>query len=115
VPTALSKFTDAYRRAFHEELGTPLLAAVAEELRWFCRDGDSSVTTDQARLRRARRAFGSPRFRALRQAWLLDGDRAIEVAMSTALADAIARGQRQLECHELPRQYLHLSPLVGSA
>ena len=61
------------------------VAPVAEELRWFCRHGDTSTAADQKRLQRARRAFGSPRFRALRRAWLLDGDRAIDVAMSLAV------------------------------
>ena len=45
----------------------------------------------------------------------MDGDRVVDVAMSTSLSDAIARDEGRLECHELPRQYLHLSPLVGSA
>lgn len=115
IPSPLRVFTDAYSRAFQDELGRPLAAPVAEEFRWFCRLNGRAAATDQTRAQRARRAFGSPRFRALQRAWLLDGDRVIELAMSTALADAIARGQGRLECHELSRQYLHLSPLVGSS
>jgi hypothetical protein len=72
-------------------------------------------TVDGNRLRRARRAFGAPRFRAIRKAWLQDGDRVVDVAMSTSLADAIARESGRFERHELSRQYFHLSSMVGSA
>lgn len=115
VPSGLEKCADDYRRAFREELASPLHAQVAEELRWFCRHGNTCGPTERARLQRARRAFRSPRFRALRRAWLLDGDRAVDVASSTSLADAIARGDGRLECHGVSRQYLHLSALVGTA
>jgi hypothetical protein len=115
VPTGFEKFADDYRRAFREELATPLHAQVAEELRWFCRQRPTPGPPDRARLLRARRAFRSPRFLALRKAWVLDGDRVIDVAMSATLADAIARGDGRLECHEVSRQYLHLSALVGTA
>jgi hypothetical protein len=115
VPTGLEECTDNYRRAFREELAGPLQAQVAEELRWFCHHGNACAPADRARLLRARRAFRSPRFLALRKAWLTDGDRAIDVAMSASLADAITRGDGRLECHEVSRQYLHLSALVGTA
>lgn len=115
VPTGLEKSADDYRRAFRDELATPLHAQVAEELRWFCHHRNTSAPADRPRLLRARRAFRSPRFLALRKAWLLDGDRVIDVAMSASLADSIARGDGRLECHEVSRQYLHLSALVGTA
>ncbi len=40
---------------------------------------------------------------------------ALAFALTTWLADAISRDEGRLECHELSRQYFHLSPLVGSA
>lgn len=116
VPTGIDgDVVEAYRQAFREELGTPLHPQVASELRWFYRAADVTTSVERARLRRARRAFGAPQFRALRRAWLLDGDRIVDVAMSTSLAEAISRDEGRLECHELSRQYFHLSPLVGSA
>ena len=115
VPLGLEECIADYRRAFKEELASPLHAQVADELRWFCQHGKSLGAVERARLLRARRAFRSPRFLALRKAWALDGDRAIDVAMSTSLADAIARGDGSLECHEVSRQYVHLSALVGTA
>lgn len=115
VPVGLEECVEDYRRAFREELATPLHAQVADELRWFCHHGKTSAPAERTRLLRARRAFRSPRFLALRRAWALDGDRAIDVATSNSLADAVARGDGRLECHEVSRQYLHLSALVGTA
>lgn len=115
IPKVFAAFKEAHTRAFWEELGRPLPAVVGEEFRWFCRNADAAAGADQTRMQRARRAFGSPRFRALRRAWLLDGDRVIDAAMSTAVTDAIERSDGRLECYELPRQYVQLSPLVGSS
>jgi hypothetical protein len=106
---------DAYEAVFREELATPLHPVVANELRWFYRSADVTETVDRVRLRRARRAFGAPRFHAIRKAWLQDGDRVVDLAMSTALADAIARESGRFERYELPRQYFHLASMVGSA
>ena len=116
VPTGVeAEVVDAYESAFREELATPLHPTVANELRWFYQSADVTSMVDGARLRRARRAFGAPRFRAIRRAWLQDGDRVVDVAMSTSLADAIARQTGRIERHELSRQYFHLSSMVGSS
>ena len=116
VPTGVeSEVVNAYESVFREELATPLHPTVANELRWFYQSADITGTVDRTRLRRARRAFGAPRFRAIRKAWLQDGDRVVDVAMSTGLADAIARESGRFERHELSRQYFHLSSMVGSA
>ena len=83
------------------------------------RHGDVNGTLASAgedkRMRRARRIFGTPRFRALRRALELDGDRAVDVAMSRSLADAIERREGRFERHEMRRQYFRLSHLVGTA
>ena len=42
-------------------------------------------------------------------------DRALDALSSGVLADAITRGSGRLEATVLTRQYLHLSPLVGTA
>ena len=107
---------DVYENAFRQELTVPLDLVTANELRWFCQA--SAIRADvveETRVRRARRIFGTPRFRALRRALELDGERAVDVAMSRSLADAIAREEGRFERHEMRRQYLHLSHLVGSA
>lgn len=115
VPPKKEHRVPEYRRAFDEELTKPLQPQIAEEFRWYCRQRDAPSAELHERFKRARRAFSSPRFRVLRRAWSQDGDRVIDTAMSSAIADAIARGQGRFECHELARQYLHLSPLVGTA
>ena len=107
---------DLYERAFRQELGAPLDPVTANELRWFWEASTlASGVTDEKRLRRGRRIFGTPRFRALRRALEVDGERAVDVAMSRSLADAIERQEGRFERHELRRQYFRLSHLVGTA
>lgn len=60
-------------------------------------------------------ALDSRRLRALYQQWLIDPERAIEQAESRALAIALERGAGRIECVDLTRQYLHLSPWSTSA
>ena len=82
--------SDAYEAVFREELATPLHPTVANELRWFYRSADvtgASTRPPEAGAPRLRRAA----FRAMRRAWLMDGDRVVDVAMSASLPDAIAR------------------------
>jgi len=112
----VQRLADAYEHAFRQELAAPLDAVTANELRWFWETtAVAGTTVEEQRMRRARRIFGTPRFRALRRALELDGHRAVDVAASRSLADAIDRADGRLERHELRRQYLHLSHLVGSA
>jgi hypothetical protein len=61
------------------------------------------------------RAFSGSRFQALYRQWLVDPERTLWMADSHILADAIERGLGRVECVELRRQYLHLSPLVDVA
>lgn len=105
-----------YEHAFWQELGSPLDPVTANELRWFWEASTmASGISDEKRLRRGRRIFGTPRFRALRRALEIDGKRAVDVAMSRSLADAIERTEGRFERHELRRQYFRLSHLVGTA
>lgn len=115
VPRHLAEATATYERAFHEEFGSALRPAVVDELKWYFERRQAGNGRDPARMLRAQRAFGAPRFRALFRAWRQRGDRAVNVAMSPLIADAIARGTGQLECHVVTRQYVHCAPLVGVA
>ena len=60
-------------------------------------------------------AFRTPRYRALYRQWLEDPKNTLWMAGSPIVADAIDRGHGEVECVELSRQYLHLSPLVDVA
>jgi hypothetical protein len=115
VPGHLTEATATYERAFHEELATALRPAAVDELTWYFAQREAGTGPDSARMLRAQRAFGAPRFRALFRAWRRRGDRALTIAMSPLIADAIARGTGQLECHVVTRQYFHCAPLVGVA
>ena len=68
------RLAEVYEDAFHQEFGTPLDPVTANELRWFW-DAQTMASgpLDERRMRRARRIFGTPRFRALRRALELDG------------------------------------------
>ncbi len=120
-PLTIAKAADAYVGAGHQELASPLRPSIVEELRWFFErqrtwsESVSEPASDAARYQQARLAFNAPRFRALYRAWLREGSRALDATVSPVLADAIHRGTGRIECHVLPRAYLHLSPLVSTA
>jgi hypothetical protein len=115
VPQHLSEAATTYERAFREEFGSALRPALIDELKWYFEHRQTGNEGDPARMRRAQRAFSAPRFRALFRAWREHGERALNLAMSPLIADAIARGTGQLECHVVTRQYFHCAPLVGLA
>jgi hypothetical protein len=122
VPAHLAESTEAYVAAARQELAAPLRASVVDELRWYFAErqrlaaaADSSRSTDPARYQRVRRAFGAPRYRVLYRTWTRVGDRAVNGLQSRVLADALERRSGRIEWQSLPRPYLHLSPLVGTA
>lgn len=122
VPRHLAYVQSAYVAAFHQELASPLRLSVIEELQWFFGERRrmagviaAADSREPDRFARISRAFGHPRYRRLYRAWEADGDRALDGLSSGALADAIARGSGRIEASMLARQYLHLSPLVGTA
>ena len=99
---------DHYETAFRHELGSPLDPVTANELRWFWEAQHARSGERREAMRRARRIFGTPRFRALYRALELDGERAVDAAISRSLADAIERREGRLERHEMRRQYFRL-------
>ena len=122
VPSHLSESTEAFLAAARQELAAPLRASVVEELRWYFNErqrmtvaDDSARSADPARYQRVRRAFGAPRYRVLYRTWTRVGDRAVNGLQSRVLADALERRTGRIEHQSLPRPYLHLSPLVGTA
>ena len=115
VPVHMTHATPLYQSAFHEHLSTPLRHAVMDELKWYFRARRSQSSDDQQRFDEAAEAFGAPRFLMLYREWLDRGESVLEGTVSTALPDAIARGNGRLECHVSPHKYLHLASLVGTA
>lgn len=114
-PKPLVKARHAYLRAIREHLAMTLdgraeMMDSAFRERLQC---TNSSLSDQHR--RHSQAFDGPRFNALYQQWLVDPENTIRMADSRALGIALDRGDGRIECVDLARQYLHLSPLVDVA
>jgi hypothetical protein len=119
VPRKLVKARLAYLHAAREQLATPLHPSVVETLEWLFperkRLAEPGAAPSDTRYLKASSAFRTPRYRALYQQWLDDPRNTLWMAGSTIVADAIDRELGRVECVELSRQYLHLSPLVDVA
>jgi hypothetical protein len=116
IPHHLANATNRYRDAFREQVGTPLRPTQLQELRWFFETRQSgSSKREGERFERAKRAFGTPRFRVLYRAWTEQGDRVLDAVVSPTLATAIARQTGKFEARTLAHRYLHLDPLAGTA
>jgi hypothetical protein len=110
----LSTFANAVR----EELTGRFSPHTMSEFKWYCQE--RRQTSDlrarcqsDARFSRAHRAFSTARFQMLYQRWLTDGDAVFELASSSAIEQALARGTARIESHVLLCSYDHLSPLVS--
>jgi hypothetical protein len=119
LPRKLVKAKLAYLHAAREQLATPLHPSVVETLEWLFperkRLAEPAAGPADARYLNASSAFRTPRYRALYQQWLDDPRNTLWMAGSTIVVDAIDRELGRVECVELSRQYLHLSPLVDVA
>ncbi len=119
LPRQLSKARRAYLNAAREHLATPLHPSVVEALAWLFperkRLAEPGAAPADARYLDASSAYRTPRYRALYRQWLDDPRNTLWMAGSPIVADAMARDHGRVECVELSRQYLHLSPLVDVA
>jgi len=101
------------------DLATPLHPSVVETLEWLFperkRLAEPGAAPADARYLGTSSAFRTSRYRALYQQWLDDPRNTLWMAGSPIVADAIERDHGRVECVELSRQYLHLSPLVDVA
>ncbi len=119
VPRQLRKSRLAYLHAAREHLATPLHPSGAEQLEWFFSErkrlAELSAGPADKRYLDLLKVYRSPKFRALYRHWLDDPSNTIRMAGSPLIADNIERGHGTVECVELSRQYLPLSPLVDVA
>jgi hypothetical protein len=122
VPAHLAEARDLYLAAARQELASPLRPAVVDELRWYFHErrrlseaNPGVASSDPRRYARLARAFGAPRFRVLYRTWRHVGESALDALWSRTLCDAVERQTGRIEWELLPRPYLHLSPLVGTA
>jgi hypothetical protein len=119
LPRKLLKARLAYLHAAREQLATPLHPSVVETLEWLFperkRLAEPGAAPADPRYFNTSSAFRTSRYRALYQQWLDDPRNTLWMAGSPIVADAIDRELGRVECVELSRQYLHLSPLVDVA
>lgn len=114
-PKPLVKARHAYLRAVREHLAMTLDGR-AEMLENVFRERLQSASSNSLDYHRHRSvAVDGQRFNALYQQWLVDPEKTIRMADSRALGVALDRGDGRIECVDLTRQYLHLSPLVDVA
>ncbi len=118
-PRPLWKARLVYQHAAREHLAAGLEPSNVQVLEWLFPErkrlaepgagaaGEHYLTTSKN--------FNAPRFRALYRQWLEDPTNTRWMAGSNILADALERDQGRVECVDLSRQYLHLSPLVDVA
>jgi hypothetical protein len=119
VPQPFARALPRFAHAAREQLATPVNSTSRPELEWYFRERQREASgrspADDVRFRAAMRWCRAPRFRALHQVWLEQGDAIIFTTTSHALWDKIERHEGRFEFVPLTRQYLHLSSLVGVA
>ena len=115
-PRSLTKWMDAYRSAAYGLLTKPLRLTETNKLAWYFEQSGSAAegksAADEARLRKARKAFRGPRFAAIRRHWLAERSRAVFLAASPVGRETMERGRASIECVELPHDYEHLFALA---
>lgn len=119
LPRRFGQAHDDYQRAVHEELESPLSAALITDLkRYFeCRRNIHSTGDPQADnvFRAGHRRFSTPRFDDLYRRWIKNDDEAFNNSSSVVIAEALESGAGRVESFVLPHSYRHLSPLVGQS
>jgi hypothetical protein len=120
LPRHLDSLAGPCQDLVRQELASPLRDDVLSELKRYFKQRQASAIErsaiqDDESYHEARFAFGAPRFEVLYRRWLSEGDVALEIVSSQAIAHAIERGTGRVECHVLPFSYRHLSPLVASS
>ena len=119
VPQPFARGIPRFGHAAREVLATPINPDARNELVWYFGERQKSphdrAPADDPRFRTASLYYRAPRFRALHQAWLHQGDTVIWGAASFALKDKLERREGRFEFVPLARQYLHLASLVGVA
>jgi hypothetical protein len=119
LPRKLVKARLAYLHVAREHLASPLHPKTVEALEPLFAERKRLAAVagggGEATGPKLPGAYAAPLYRALYRQWLIDPRNTIWMAGSNVLADALDRGEGRVECVELSRQYLHLSPLVAVA
>jgi hypothetical protein len=103
---------------FREELAEPLSPGTLSDVRWHFEQLRGPVARrgpheEERFIRGQVQLLVSPRFRALHQRWLVDGEAALELASSPAIVEHLGDFTGQVNCVLLPVSYRHVFPLVS--
>ena len=103
---------------FREELAEPLSPGTLRDVRWHFEQLRGPVVRrgpheEERFIRGQVQLLVSPRFRALHQRWLVDGEAALELASSAAIVEHLGDFTGQVNCVLLPVSYRHVFPLVS--
>jgi hypothetical protein len=119
IPKPMNAARHAYLSAARDHLARPVNPSAIPALEELFRARQRLTTANEVRgderYRQLSQTFSGPCYGALYRQWLNDPMSAIGMAQSRVVADAVERGEAHVECVELTRQYLHLSPLVNVA
>ena len=120
LPAHLAGRAQEMLQAAWAQIATPLRDTTRDELRWYFEQlragrAERCADPDAERFKRAEQAFQLRRYPVLYRAWLQDGERALTVASSRAISNALDSKVGRIEPLILPHSYGHLSPLVGVA
>jgi hypothetical protein len=117
VPPYAAAARTRFEEAARDELTACFRPALIDDLKWYFHQRqvppeDRLSLSDLEHSWTAREAFDTPRCRVLYRRWLADGDTALEIVSSPAIAEALARGTGRIESQVLEVPYRHLSPLL---
>jgi hypothetical protein len=119
IPRQLRRSRLMYLHAARESLAMGLSPSAEAHLEFLFTERKRLATpgaeTPDERYLKISSVYRLPKYRALYRQWLQEPVHTIRLASSTLLADAVERGEGTIECVDLTRQYLHLSPLVDIA
>jgi hypothetical protein len=108
VPQPFARALPRFAHAAREQLATPVNSTSRPELEWYFRERQREASgrspADDIRFRAAMGWCRAPRFRALHQVWLEQGDGIIFTTTSHALWDKIERREGRFEFVPLTRQ-----------
>lgn len=110
IPAPLHEAHAACRAAIREVLASPITLDEAAALKARFRAAEAGAQP----LPVAPRRLTATHVRQLERAWRDHGDRALDAAVSRALAEALAERRGRVEIVVPPHRYLHFAPLVGT-
>jgi len=117
LPRRFRKAVALYRYAVRDAFLLPLEPRQVAELDWYfrTRQGEAGPSPDpDLNLTTAGQKFSAARYEALYRVWQQRGVDALRAMQIDTLRDAMQRGRGRLEFALLARQYLQLTPLLGT-